>query len=80
MTKLLVAFASLVLAGTASGQTDELPSQGALAESAQARPNREPKAKERLICRRLSPAATGSQLGERRCLTAAQWRALNRAR
>lgn len=78
MTKFLVAFASLALAGTALAQADEPESQDR-PDNAQTQ-QREPEAKERLICRRLSPAATGSQLGHRRCLTAAQWRAINRAR
>lgn len=80
MARLLIAFAPLALTGAALGQTDEPPAQGEQAENSQARPEREPETKERLICRRLNPAATGSQLGHRRCLTAAQWRALNRVR
>ena len=79
MTKLLVAFLSLSLAGTAMAQADE-PELQDRPDSAQNQQQREPETKERLICRRLSPAATGSQLGHRRCLTAAQWRAINRAR
>ena len=79
MSKLLIALASLALAGTALAQADEPESQDR-PDNAQTQQQREPEAKERLICRRLSPAATGSQLGQRRCLTAAQWRAINRAR
>ena len=79
MTKFLVAFASLALAGTALAQADEPESQDR-PDNAQTQSQREPEAKERLICRRLAPAATGSALGHRRCLTAAQWRAINPAR
>lgn len=78
MTKLLAAFASLALAGTAVAQTEPEPPRAQTNESEQPQPQQEQEKNERLICRRLSPAATGSSMGHRRCLTAAQWRALNR--
>ena len=82
MTRFIVAFASLALAGTAVAQTEqprERTDENEMQQSQQQQQGGEEKG-ERLICRRLSPAATGSAMGHRRCLTAAQWRAVNRAR
>ena len=81
MTRFIVAFASLALAGTAVAQTEqprERADENEMQQTQQTQSGQEKN--ERLICRRLSPAATGSAMGHRRCLTAAQWRALNRAR
>lgn len=78
MTKLLAAFASFALAGTAIAQTEPEQPRTEPNTTEQAQPQQEQEKNERLICRRLSPAATGSYMGHRRCLTAAQWRALNR--
>lgn len=78
MTKFLVAFASLALAGTAIAQAEPEQPRNEESQSEQAEPQPERGKNERLICRRLAPAATGSVMGHRRCLTAAQWRALNR--
>ena len=81
MTKFFVAFASLALAGTAFAQTEQPRERTDAADSQHETNQQQGQEKgERLICRRLSPAATGSAMGHRRCLTAAQWRALNRAR
>lgn len=81
MTRFIVAFASLALAGTAFAQTEQPRERTDQNEAHQnhAQQGGEEKG-ERLICRRLAPAATGSAMGHRRCLTAAQWRAVNRAR
>jgi hypothetical protein len=82
MTRFILAFAAFALAGTAVAQTEqprERTDENEMHQAHQAQQGGEEK-NERLICRRLSPAATGSAMGHRRCLTAAQWRALNRAR
>lgn len=80
MTRFIAAMASLALAGTAVAQTEQ-PRERADENEAHANHQQEGQEKgERLICRRLAPAATGSAMGHRRCLTAAQWRAINRAR
>jgi hypothetical protein len=81
MTRFIVAFASLALAGTAVAQSEqprERTDENEIQQSQQQGGGEEKG--ERLICRRLAPAATGSAMGHRRCLTAAQWRAVNRAR
>lgn len=80
MTRFIVAFASLALAGTAMAQTEQPRERGEENETHQNHQQPGQEKGERLICRRLAPAATGSAMGHRRCLTAAQWRAINRAR
>jgi hypothetical protein len=80
MTKFLVAFASVALAGTAIAQTSQPRQEAEETENSQAQQTQEQGKNERLICRRLAPAATGSAMGHRRCLTAAQWRAINARR
>jgi hypothetical protein len=80
MIRFIVASASLALAGTAFAQTEQ-PRERTDQSEANATHHQQGEEKgERLICRRLAPAATGSAMGHRRCLTAAQWRAINRAR
>ena len=80
MTKFLVAFVSVALAGTAIAQTSQPRQEAEETDSNQAQQTQEQDKNERLICRRLAPAATGSAMGHRRCLTAAQWRAINARR
>lgn len=80
MTRYLVAFAFVALAGTAVAQTSQPQPRTNEPENGQAQSSQEQDKNERLICRRLAPAATGSAMGHRRCLTAAQWRALNARR
>ena len=81
MTKFLVAFASLAIAGMAAAQTEQPRTRQDQAqaedETSQDRQEQAQQKQERLICRRVGMAATGSSMGHRRCLTAAQWRALN---
>ena len=80
MTKFLVAFVSVALAGTAIAQTSQPRQEAEETDSNQAHQTQEQDKNERLICRRLAPAATGSAMGHRRCLTAAQWRAIKARR
>ncbi len=80
MTKLLIAFASVAIAGSAIAQTSQPRQEAEETENGQAQSQQEQEKGERLICRRLQPAATGSAMGHRRCLTAAQWRILNARR
>ncbi len=80
MTKFLVAFVSVAVAGTAIAQTSQPRQEAEETDSNQAQQTQEQGKNERLICRRLAPAATGSAMGHRRCLTAAQWRAINARR
>ena len=80
MIKFLVAFASVALAGTAIAQTSQPRQEAEEVENSQTQQTQEQEKGERLICRRVGAAATGSTMGHRRCLTAAQWRALNARR
>jgi len=80
MTRYLATFAFLALAGAAVAQTSQPQPRTDEPENEQAQSSQDQGKNERLICRRLAPAATGSAMGHRRCLTAAQWRALNARR
>ena len=80
MTKFLVAFASVAIASTAIAQTSQPRQEADEPENGQAQQTQDQDKNERLICRRVGAAATGSTMGHRRCLTAAQWRALNARR
>ena len=78
MTKFHVAFVALFLSGAAMAQSSDPQPQTGVTENPESSAAQAEEKNERLICRRTGPAATGSQMGHRRCLTAAQWRALNR--
>lgn len=78
----LLAVAYLLFAVEGAHQGTEQPQGRAQSAPSEQQEGRQPAAEnERLICRRVGQAATGSSLGgDRRCLTAEQWRALNRRR
>jgi hypothetical protein len=80
MKALAVAFA-LTTAAAAAAAVPSDPSQNTQPTSPQQQEAAKGDEKaDRLICRRVGSAATGSTLGHRQCLTAEQWRARNRRR
>ena len=81
MKSIVVALALITAGSAAFAQSSA--SQGDQSDAVQAQQDSAQKGKEEaeeLICRRVGPAATGSQLGQRTCLTREQWRARNRRR
>lgn len=78
----LLAVAYLLFAAQNNHVADHAPQPEGHSNAPAAQTGQAPAAPaERLICRRVGRAATGSTLGgDRRCLTAEQWRALNSRR
>jgi len=78
----LLAVAYLLLAAQSNHVADHAPQPEGHSNAPAVQAGQAPAAKsERLICRRVGRAATGSTLGgDRRCLTAEQWQAVNQRR
>lgn len=80
MKSVVVAFALVTAATAAIAQSSQHQNAQTTGQQGQEGAAKADQKGERLICRRVGAAATGSQLGHRQCLTAAQWRALNQRR
>lgn len=80
MKSFAFAIALVTIATAAAAQSSQSQNVQPSSQQRQAGSAKGDEKAERLICRRVGAAATGSTLGHRQCLTAEQWRARNQRR
>ncbi len=80
MKSIFVAFALVTAATAAIAQSNQHHDAQPTARQGQEGATKADGKSERLISRRVGAATTGSALGQRQCMTAAQWRAWNQRR
>lgn len=78
MKTFVVALSVLAFSTAAMAENSQTRNERTSTERQQTGAQEPDEKSERMICRRVGDGATGSHLGQRRCLTAEQWRALRR--